>query len=222
MLTSVGILSPSRGSEIKRLTSSDTMDGSDLPCYILWPTRTVEQSFWCIDAWKGDWVRLGEELNTSSMPSALTHKGLGEQPHAKLWAFPPAMFQRIPILNRCMRISFRLPQGEYQLKGRHLLTQDMVAREESGSDAESGWSGVSDNSSTDSECTILEASWLWTCTDAGGWLTECCTVHLPGHEKLHRLCQICPGQRPLMRCSLRTLGALCSSVMKASARASGG
>ena len=34
------------------------MDGSDLPCYILWPTRTAEQSFWCIDAWKGDWVRL--------------------------------------------------------------------------------------------------------------------------------------------------------------------
>ena len=26
------------------------MDGSDLPCYILWPTRTAEQSFWCIDA----------------------------------------------------------------------------------------------------------------------------------------------------------------------------
>ena len=34
------------------------MDGSDLPCYILWPTRTAEQSFWCIDASKGDWVRL--------------------------------------------------------------------------------------------------------------------------------------------------------------------
>ena len=72
---------------------------------------------------------------------ALTHKGPGGQPHAKLWAFPPAMFQRIPILNRCMRISFRLPQGAYQLKGRHLLTKsgidlDMVAREESGSDAE--------------------------------------------------------------------------------------
>ena len=32
------------------------MEGSDLPCYILWPTRTAEQSFWCIDAWKGDWV----------------------------------------------------------------------------------------------------------------------------------------------------------------------
>ena len=34
----------------------------------------------------------------------------------------------------------------------------MDAGEESGSGAESGWSGVSDNSSTDSECTILEAS----------------------------------------------------------------
>ena len=34
----------------------------------------------------------------------------------------------------------------------------MVAREESESDAESGWSGVSDNSSTDSECTNVEAS----------------------------------------------------------------
>ena len=34
----------------------------------------------------------------------------------------------------------------------------MGVREESGSEAESGWSGVSDNSSTDSDCTILEAS----------------------------------------------------------------
>ena len=34
------------------------MEGSDLPCYIVWPTRTAERSFWCIDAWKGDWVRL--------------------------------------------------------------------------------------------------------------------------------------------------------------------
>ena len=32
------------------------MDGSDLPCYILWPARTAEQSFWCIDAWKGDCI----------------------------------------------------------------------------------------------------------------------------------------------------------------------
>ena len=34
----------------------------------------------------------------------------------------------------------------------------MDAGEQSGSGAESGWSGVSDNSSTDSECTVLEAS----------------------------------------------------------------
>ena len=99
------------------------------------------------------------ELNTSSMPSALTHKGLGEQQHAKLWAFLPAMLQRTPILNICMGISLRLPQGTYQLNGRHLLTrvESMVASEESGSEAESGWSGVSNNSSTDLECTILEA-----------------------------------------------------------------
>eukprot|EP00434_Breviolum_minutum_P011485 symbB.v1.2.010124.t1/scaffold618.1/size180184/1 len=38
------------------------------------------------------------------------------------------------------------------------VDQDMVATEESVSDAESGWSGVSDNSSTDSECTDVEAS----------------------------------------------------------------
>ena len=48
------------------------MEGSDLACYILWPTRTAEQSFWCIDAWKGDWVGLDSvltwlrwQLNTS-------------------------------------------------------------------------------------------------------------------------------------------------------------
>ena len=114
-----------------------------------------------------DWTNvlslLRWELNTSSMPSALTHKGPGEQLHAKLWAFLSAMLQRIPILNICMRISFRLPQGAYQLKGKASADKsrvdlDMVASEESGSEAESGWSGVSDNSSTDSECTILEAS----------------------------------------------------------------
>ena len=34
------------------------MDGTDLPCYVLWPVRTEDQSFWCLDAWKGDWVQL--------------------------------------------------------------------------------------------------------------------------------------------------------------------
>ena len=36
----------------------------------------------------------------------------------------------------------------------------MVAKEESASDAESGWSGVSDNFSTDSECTDVETSFM--------------------------------------------------------------
>ena len=35
-----------------------TMDDTDLPCYILWPIRTEDNSFWCLDAWKGDWVQL--------------------------------------------------------------------------------------------------------------------------------------------------------------------
>ena len=34
------------------------MDGTDLPCYILWAIRTEDHSFWCLDAWKGDWVQL--------------------------------------------------------------------------------------------------------------------------------------------------------------------
>ena len=34
------------------------MDGTDLPCYILWPARMEDHSFWCLDAWKGDWVQL--------------------------------------------------------------------------------------------------------------------------------------------------------------------
>ena len=33
-------------------------EGTDLPCYILWPIRTENHSFWCLDAWKGDWVQL--------------------------------------------------------------------------------------------------------------------------------------------------------------------
>ena len=43
-----------------RYVFEHAMDGSDLRCYILWPTRTAEQSFWCIDAWKDDWARLNK------------------------------------------------------------------------------------------------------------------------------------------------------------------
>ena len=41
--------------------------------------------------WTNVLIWLRWESNTSLMPFALTHKGPGEQPHAKLWAFP-AMF----------------------------------------------------------------------------------------------------------------------------------
>ena len=57
------------------------------------------------------------------MPFALTHKGRGEQLHAKLWVFLPAKLQRTPISKTCMRINLRSPQGTYQLNEKHLLTR---------------------------------------------------------------------------------------------------
>ena len=53
----------------------------------------------------------------------------------------------------------RIPAERKASSAKREVDQDMVAREESvsevGSDADSGWSGVSDNSSTDSECTDM-------------------------------------------------------------------
>ena len=142
------------------------MDGSDLPCYILWPTRTMEQSFWCMDAWKGDWVQLDKCsfiapfnffdafcFNPQRLWRAAACQALGipschvaedthlEHLHGNKFTLTP---RRIPV--------------ERKASTQSRVDRDMVASEESGSEAESGWSGVSDNSSTDSECTILEAS----------------------------------------------------------------
>ena len=52
----------------------------------------------------------------------------------------------------------RIPVERKASADKSRVDLDMVASEESGSEAESGWSGVSDNSSTDSECSNLEAS----------------------------------------------------------------
>ena len=52
----------------------------------------------------------------------------------------------------------RIPEERRVTASKSRADVVMDAAEQSGSDAESGWSGVSDNSSTDSECTILEAS----------------------------------------------------------------
>ena len=79
------------------------------------------------------------------MPFALSHKGPGEQPHAKLWTFPLAMFQKIPILSRGHENKFsltprRIPVERKTPAAKREVNQDMVAKEESVSDAESGWS----------------------------------------------------------------------------------
>ena len=150
------------------------MEGSDLPCYILWLTRTAEQSFWCIDAWKGDWVRLDKcaymaplgiehffdafcfdpqrpwgaaAIQALGIPSCRVAKDAHlENMHVNTFSLTP---RRIPVERKT-------PAAKRE------VDQDMGAREESvsdvGSDAESGWSGVLDNSSTDSECTDIEAS----------------------------------------------------------------
>ena len=172
MLMSVGIRSPSRGSEIKRLTSSDMSLATEWmavtfratffgphglwnnPFGALMPGKVIEFGWTNVLTW------LRWKLNTFSILSALTHKGPGEQPHAKLWVFPPAVFLRIPTLNSCRRTSFRLHQGAYQLKGRHLRKRVESIRTwlvERRVDLMLG-QGCLTNSSTDSECTILEAS----------------------------------------------------------------
>ena len=106
------------------------------------------------------------ESSTSLMLFASTHKGPGGQLQSKLWASLPAVYQRMPIWKICRGTRSRLRLGVFRLTGKpsakREVDQDMVAKEErvseGGSDTDSGWSGVSDNSSTDSECTDMEAS----------------------------------------------------------------
>ena len=146
------------------------MDGSDLPCYILWPTRTREQSFWCIDAWKGDWIRL--DKCSFMAPVGIEHffDAFCFDPQ-RPWRAAACQALGIPSghvsedthltqvhENKFSLTPRRVPVERKTSAGKRAVDQEMVASEESGSDAESGWSGVSDNSSTDSECTILEAS----------------------------------------------------------------
>ena len=114
VLTSVGTPSPSRGCQIKRLTSSD------MSLAMQWMAVTFRATcFGPLGLWSNpsgaltpgkviglDWTNVRSlprwELNTSLMPSAFTHKGLGEQLHAMLCVFPPAKLQRTPIWNICL------------------------------------------------------------------------------------------------------------------------
>ena len=146
------------------------MDGSDLPCYMLWPTRTVEQSFWCIDAWKGDWVRL--DKCSFIAPVGIEHFFDAFCLHPQRpWRAAACHALSIPSCRVAEDTHLEhLPVNKFSLTPRRIPVERkasadksrvdlaMVASEESGSEAESGWSGVSDNSSTDSECTNLEAS----------------------------------------------------------------
>ena len=91
------------------------------------------------------------------MPSALAHNDPGEQQQVKLWVSLLAILRRILISSSWRKTNSCSLQGVYQWNGGQLQTKAglmwswMLG-------AESGWSGVSYNSSTDSECTVLEAS----------------------------------------------------------------
>ena len=148
------------------------MDGSDLRATSFGPPGQLNNPSWCIDAWKGDWVRLDK---CSYMAP------LGIEHFFDAFCFEPqrpwraAACQALDIPSCHGSHDTYLEQGQeskFSLTPRHIPVerkapaakrendQDMVAKEESVSDAESGWSGVSDNSSTDSECTNVEASSL--------------------------------------------------------------
>ena len=101
------------------------------------------------------------ELSTFLMPSVLTHNDLGEQQQVRRWVFLLAILQRILISTSWREVNSRSPQdtpAERWTIAKSGADVVMDAGEESGSGDDSGWSGVSDNSSTDSEGTILEAS----------------------------------------------------------------
>ena len=149
------------------------MEGSDLPCYIVWPTRTAEQSFWCIDAWKGDWVRLDKCGHLAPMGIEHFFDAFCLDPQ-RPWRTTACHALGIPSChvsedthletvhaNKFSLAPRRIPVDR-KTAAKQEVDQEMVAREEgksdADSDAESGWSGVSDNSSTDSECTDVEAS----------------------------------------------------------------
>ena len=112
------------------------MDGTDLLCYILWPFFDA----FCFNPQRPWRTAASQALGIPSCHIAedIHIKQLEEN---KFTLTP----RRIPAERRATA----------EKSGADVV---MDAGEESGSGAESGWSGVSDNSSTDSECTILEAS----------------------------------------------------------------
>ena len=90
------------------------------------------------------------------MPFVIVHNALAGQRQSKPWVFLPAILRR--MLTSLEDNNSRSPVERRATASNSRDDVVMDAGEQSGSGAESGWSEVSDNSSTDSECTILEAS----------------------------------------------------------------
>ena len=134
------------------------MEGRDLPCYILWPERTAEQSFWCIDAWKGDWVRLDTcayiaPLGIEHFFDAFCFNPQRPWGAAAIQALgiPSCRVSKDAYLENMQRNTFsltprRIPIDRKASSAKREVDQDMVAKEErvseGGSDTDSGWLGV--------------------------------------------------------------------------------
>ena len=103
------------------------------------------------------------ELSNFSMPSVLTHNDPGVQQQVRRLGIPACHIAEDTHIIHQEGSKFtltprRIPVERWSIaekSGADVVMDDGV---ESGSDADSGWSGVSDNLSTDSEDTILEAS----------------------------------------------------------------
>ena len=145
------------------------MDGTDLPCYILWPVRTNAHSFWCLDAWKGDWVNLDRcdflasvgiehffdafSLNPSRPWRTAAGRALGLQADhiADDNSIDPSMRSKFTLTERC------IPKERKATPDKSGDEEPKHTGEESGSGEESGWSW-SDSSSTDSDGSMSDAS----------------------------------------------------------------
>ena len=146
------------------------MDGTDLPCCILCPIRTEDNSFWCLDAWKGDWVQLDRcgfmapvGIEQFFDAFSLDPKRPWRTAACQALGIPAGHIAEDTHINHSEGSKFTLtprciPVERWTIAEKSRADVIMNDGEESGSGADSGWSGVSDNSSTDSEGTILEAS----------------------------------------------------------------
>ena len=128
------------------------MDGTELPCYILWPVRTEDNSFWCIDAWKGDWVQLDRCGYMASVGIEQFFDAFSLDP-TRPWRTAACQALGIPVghiaedthidpLEGSKFTLTRIPVERRTVAEENTADVIMKEGEESGSDADSGWSGV--------------------------------------------------------------------------------